>query len=93
MKMIRVNLYNNNICLSNINDSIIGIDPKENFKELNDFKNFLRDGIKEDTFKYIIYFNSIKNFNNDSNNSKNYLKDDSLLRNNNICLQKIKIVY
>ena len=54
IKTIIVNLYNNNICLSTIDDSIIGIHPKENFKELNDFKNFLSDGIKEDTFK--IYY-------------------------------------
>ena len=38
-------------------------------------------------------FNNIKNFNGDSNDSKNYLKDDSLLINNNICLQKIKNAY
>ena len=40
IKTIIVNLYNNNIYLSTIDDSIIGIDPKENFKELNDFKIF-----------------------------------------------------
>ena len=86
LKFIRVNLYNNNICLSTIDDSNITIDPKDGLKELEEFKNFLNEGIKEDTFKFIVDLNNNKNnnINNKEDGSINTLHENKIMYINDI---------
>ena len=92
LKFIRVNLYNNNICLSTIDDSNITVDPKDTLKELEEFKKYLNSGIKEDTFKFIMEFNNgINNVANKNINSNN--KDESLIPNQIPTLHENKIMY
>ena len=77
LKSIRVGNFNNNICLTTIDNSIIDINPNMdniNCNEYNDLQNIIKPGIKEEDFKYI-------SENNKKNLSLN-LDNKSLLDNN-----------
>ena len=56
LKSIRVSNYNNNLCLTTIDNSTIDINPKlenSNCNEYNDLKNLVNIGIQEENFKFI----------------------------------------
>ena len=56
LKSIRVSNYNNNLCLTTIDNSTIDINPKlenNNCNEYNDLKNLVNIGIQEENFKFI----------------------------------------
>ena len=77
LKSIRVGNFNNNICLTTIDNSIIDINPNVdniNCNEYNDLLKIIKIGIKEEDFKYI-------SENNKTNSSLN-LENKSLIDNN-----------
>ena len=56
LKYIRVGNYNNNICLTTIDNSSIDINPNiinNDCNEYDDLKKIIEEGIKEEDFKYI----------------------------------------
>ena len=56
LKSIRVSNYNNNLCLTTIDNSTIDINPRlenSNCNEYNDLKNLVNIGIQEENFKFI----------------------------------------
>jgi replication factor A1 len=54
LKYIRVGTYNNNICLTTIDNSYIDINPNMvNCKEYDDLQKIISVGINEEDFKYI----------------------------------------
>ena len=88
MRFIRVGTYNNSICLSTIDDSDITLNPTEKIKEIDDLKNIISNGIREDTFKYL----NDNIFNNESNNiqeTTNTTSDNSNNNSNNESLNSI----
>ena len=77
LKSIRMGNFNNNICLTTVDNSVIYINPNKddiNCKEYNDLQNIIKTGIKEEDFKYI-------SENNKTNSSLN-IENKSLLDNN-----------
>ena len=52
LKYIRVGEYNG-ICLSTIDDSTVTINPKEDFKDLEDLKTIINSGADENFFKFL----------------------------------------
>ena len=77
LKSIRVGNFNNNICLTTIDNSNIEINPNMdniNCNEYNDLQNIIKIGIKEEEFKYISE--------NNKNNSSLNIENKSLLDNN-----------
>ena len=83
LKYIRVGNYNNNICLTTIDNSSIDINPNiinQNINEYDDLKKLIEEGIKEEDFKYI---------ENNKDNSSSNSKYKSLCNNNIILIDNL----
>ena len=83
LKYIRVGNYNNNICLTTIDNSSIDINPNiinQNINEYDDLKKLIEEGIKEEDFKYI---------ENNKDNSSSNSKHKSLCNNNIILIDNL----
>ena len=83
LKYIRVGNYNNNICLTTIDNSSIDINPNiinHNCNEYDDLKKLVEEGIKEEDFKYI---------ENNKDNSSSNSKHKSLCNNNIILIDNL----
>ena len=79
LKFVRVGSYNNNACLSTIDESMIIINPEEKINEIEDLKNYISSvDFNDETFKYL---------NNTNNNINNQLisNQNEKFSSNNLC--------
>ena len=84
LKSIRVSNYNNNLCLTTIDNSTIDINPKlenSNCNEYNDLKNLVNIGIQEENFKFISEKKTSSNSEQKSLYNNNITNINTLIKN------------